>query len=86
MERFAAGNEDIAADERAAQEVVGDPVPFGPVEVYGEVGHAVFQPKLLPEVLVALVQGLHLVDSLRKAGDSVEGLILPIHVVEDEVD
>lgn len=45
-----------------------------------------FQPKLLPEVLVALVQGLHLVDSLRKAGDSVEGLILPIHVVEDEVD
>ena len=85
MEGLASGDEYVAADERAAQEVVCDPVPLGPVEVDGEVGHAVLQPQLLPEVLLALEHGLHLVDSLREARYAIEGLVLPIDEVEDKV-
>ena len=83
---FAVRYEIIAVDEAWIEELVGDKVPLGPIEVDAEVGQTMLEPQLLSEVHVWFEHGLHLVDALRKARETIEWLLLPVHVVYNVVD
>ena len=64
MNRLRPWEESLAIHEFTSEKVVCDPVPFWPIEVYVEVGQRVLESELLFEILIALIQGLYLVDAL----------------------
>ena len=64
MNRLRPWDESFATHEFTSEKVVGGIVPFYPVEVYGEVGQRMLQFELFSEILIALIQGLYLVDAL----------------------
>jgi hypothetical protein len=74
-------NKAFAINEAAVQTLECQPRPFWAREVKHKCRQRVSQPNLLLEILLDLVHHHYSIDALRKAGESVKGFILPIHVL-----
>ena len=86
MNRLTVWNKHFTRNEARFKEVIGDEVPFGPVEIDNEVGFWVPKPQAFLEVLCQFHERIDLIDALREASKAVEGLILSVHIINHVVD